>query len=169
MGTSAFYPVPWGDCPHTTTGGKGWELPRSTLFLGETVHTLQQEERDGNFRVLPCSLGRLSTHYNRRKGVGTSAFYPVPWGDCLQTTTGGKGWNFRVLPCSLGRLSTDYNRRKGMELLRFTLFLGETVHTLQQEERDGNFRVLPCSLGSLSTDYSRLTKVSELLGNHHRG
>ena len=147
MGTSTFYPVLWEDCPHTTTGGKGWELPRSTLFLGETVHTLQQEERDGNFRVLPCSLGRLSTYYNRTKGMGTSTFYPVPWADCPQTTTGRKGW----------------------ELPRSTLFLGETVHTLQQEERDGNFRVLPCSLGSLSTDYSRLTKVSELLGNHHRG
>jgi len=57
MGTSAFYTVTWGDCPQTTPGRKGWELPLSILFPVVTVHKLQQEERDGNFRVLSCSKG----------------------------------------------------------------------------------------------------------------
>lgn len=86
IGTSAFYPVTWGDCPPTTPGGKGWEPPHSILFHGEPVHRLHWVERDGNFRILSCFL---STDYTGWKGMGTSAFYPVP---CPQTTTGGKGW-----------------------------------------------------------------------------
>ena len=104
------------------TGGKGLELPRSTLLPGETVHRLHRVERGGNFRILSCSLGSLSTDYTGCKGMGTSAFYPVP---CPQTTPGGKGW----------------------ELPRSILFPVETVHKLQQEERDGNFRVLSCLKG----------------------
>ena len=133
MGTSAFYPVTWGDCPQTTSGGKGWELPRSILLHGETVHRLNRVERDGNFRVLSCYMGRLSTNYTGWKGMGTSAFYPVSWGDCPQTTSGGKGW----------------------ELTRPILFPLETVLRLQREERDGNFRVLSCYMGRLS----RLNRV----------
>ena len=63
MGTSASDPVPCGNCSQTTPDGKVWELPRSIPFPVETVHRLQEEERDGNFRVLPCYLGRLSTDY----------------------------------------------------------------------------------------------------------
>ena len=146
------------------TGGKGLELPRSTLLPGETVHRLHWVEKGGNFRILSCSQGSLSTDYTGWKGMGTSAFYPVPRGACPQTTPGGKGWelpnsilfpvhrlhrverdgNFRVLSCSL---STNYNRRKGM----------------------GTSAFYPVRRGRLSTNYNGLTKVSELLGDHWRG